>query len=100
MPTEHVSAALRRQVRTRARGLCEYCRCPARFTNAVFHCEHIFPREGGGRTTFDNNRTSDSRGTAPESARTTQLAPHPSRRRGTPTRREVKLYRCAFHRGQ
>src|SRR5712691_11456644 len=54
MPIEHVSAALRRQVRTRARGLCEYCRFPARFTNAAFHCEHILPREGGGRTTFDN----------------------------------------------
>lgn len=54
MPIEYVSAILRRQVRTRARGLCEYCRCPARFTNAAFHCEHVLPREGGGKTTFDN----------------------------------------------
>ena len=54
MPTEYVSAALRRQVRSRARGLCEYCRCPARFTNAAFHCEHILPRESGGKTIFDN----------------------------------------------
>ena len=54
MPSEYVSAALRRQVRARARGLCEYCLCPARFTNAPFHCEHIQPREAGGDTTLDN----------------------------------------------
>jgi HNH endonuclease len=54
MPSEHVPAALRRQVRIRAKGLCEYCRCPARFTNASFHCEHITPREAGGETTLDN----------------------------------------------
>src|SRR5882724_856754 len=41
MPSEHVPAALRRQVRIRARGLCEYCRCPALFTNASFHCEQL-----------------------------------------------------------
>jgi HNH endonuclease len=54
MPSEHVPAALRRQVRIRATGLCEYCRCPALFTNASFHCEHIIPREAGGETTLDN----------------------------------------------
>jgi 5-methylcytosine-specific restriction endonuclease McrA len=54
MSGDRVSAALRRQVRTRARGLCEYCRCSARFTTAAFHCEHIRPREAGGETTFDN----------------------------------------------
>jgi hypothetical protein len=54
MPSEHLPAALRRQVRIRARGLCEYCRCPALFTNASFHCEHITPREAGGETTLDN----------------------------------------------
>lgn len=54
MPNERVAAALRRQVSTRAQELCEYCRCPARFTNAAFHCEHIQPREAGGKTTFAN----------------------------------------------
>jgi len=54
MPSEYVPAALRRQVRIRARGLCEYCLCPARFTNASFHCEHITPREAGGEATSDN----------------------------------------------
>jgi hypothetical protein len=54
MPSEYVAAALRRQVRMRARGLCEYCHCPASFTNAAFHCEHITPREAGGEMTLDN----------------------------------------------
>ena len=54
MPSEHVPTALRRQVRARARGLCEYCRCPAHFTTAAFHCEHIQPREAGGETTLEN----------------------------------------------
>jgi hypothetical protein len=54
MPSERVPADLRRQVRLRARGLCEYCRCPTLFTNASFHCEHITPREAGGETTLDN----------------------------------------------
>ncbi len=54
MPSEHVPAALHRQVVKRARGLCEYCRCPAPYTNAAFHCEHIQPRDAGGETMLDN----------------------------------------------
>ena len=54
MPSERIPAALRRQVRARARGLCEYCRCSADFTTASFHCEHIRPREAGGEVTLDN----------------------------------------------
>lgn len=54
MSSEHVLAALRRQVIAQARGFCEYCCCPANFTNAAFHCEHIHPREAGGQTTLDN----------------------------------------------
>ena len=52
--SERVSSSLRRQVSEQARGLCEYCRCPAHFTNASFHCEHIRPRNAGGRTALDN----------------------------------------------
>ena len=52
--SERISSSLRRQVREQARGLCEYCRCPAHFTNASFHCEHIRPRNAGGRTSLDN----------------------------------------------
>jgi len=54
MPSEHIPASLRRQVRARARGLCEYCCCSADFTAAAFHCEHIRPREAGGEVTPDN----------------------------------------------
>jgi len=65
MTSERVPAALRRHVRARAKGCCEYCRCPADFTNAAFHCEalhevsaerseHIQPRDAGGETTLDN----------------------------------------------
>jgi hypothetical protein len=50
MTPEH----LRRQVRERAQGLCEYCLCPADLTSAPFHCEHIQPRNAGGETTLDN----------------------------------------------
>lgn len=52
--SERISRSLRRQVSEQAEGLCEYCRCPAHFTNASFHCEHIQPRNTGGRTTLDN----------------------------------------------
>ena len=54
MPSEYIPAVLRRQVRARAQGLCEYCRCSALFTTAAFHCEHILPREAGGEATLDN----------------------------------------------
>ncbi|MCZ6678117.1 MAG: HNH endonuclease signature motif containing protein [Candidatus Poribacteria bacterium] len=54
MRSERIPAALRRQVRERAQGLCEYCYCPVDFTNAAFHCEHIRPRDAGGETTLDN----------------------------------------------
>lgn len=52
--SERISLSLRRQVSERAQGFCEYCHCPALFTNASFHCEHIRPRNAGGRTTLDN----------------------------------------------
>ena len=52
--SERITPLLRRQVSEQARGLCEYCCCPADFTNASFHCEHIRPRNAGGRTTLDN----------------------------------------------
>ena len=52
--SERISPSLRRQVSEQARGLCEYCHCPAHFTNASFHCKHIRPRNAGGRTSLDN----------------------------------------------
>ena len=52
--SERISSSLHRQVSEQARDLCEYCHCPAHFTNASFHCEHIRPRNAGGRTALDN----------------------------------------------
>ena len=48
------SDRLRRQVRERANGLCEYCLCPDHLISAPFHCEHIQPRNAGGETALDN----------------------------------------------
>ena len=54
MFSERVSSSMRRRVRERAKEFCEYCRAPASFTSAAFHCEHIIPRKIGGKNTFDN----------------------------------------------
>lgn len=54
MFSERVSRSLRRRVRERANGLCEYCQAPANFAGASFHCEHISPRKIGGKSTLDN----------------------------------------------
>jgi len=44
----HVSAALRRAVRRRARGLCEYCRSCPELTGHDFTIDHIVPTSSGG----------------------------------------------------
>ena len=46
-----ISRALRRQIRARAAGRCEYCQYPDEFTCAPFVCEHIQPRAHGGGDT-------------------------------------------------
>ncbi len=48
------SDRLKLLIRHRANGLCEYCLCPAEFTSAPFHCEHIQPISESGTTTLDN----------------------------------------------
>lgn len=52
--SERVSAALRRTVASRAKGLCEYCRCPEGFSPDSFTVEHIKPRQAGGETIAEN----------------------------------------------
>lgn len=54
MLSERVSRLLRRRVRERANGLCEYCQASANFASASFHCEHIIPRKIGGKNALDN----------------------------------------------
>ena len=54
MPSESIPAALRRRVRERANGLCEYCRSSDNVSNASFHCDHILPRNADGKTELTN----------------------------------------------
>lgn len=54
MPEGRVTAALRRTVRERAQGCCEYCRSQARLATEPFAVEHIIPRFSGGKTELDN----------------------------------------------
>lgn len=54
MPSESIPAALRRSVRERANGLCEYCRSSDNISNASFHCDHILPRNTDGKTELAN----------------------------------------------
>ncbi len=49
-----MSAALRRRVRRRARGLCEYCRSCAECTGHEFTLDHIIPESRGGTDQFEN----------------------------------------------
>ncbi len=52
--SEHVSTALRRLVRTRAQGRCEYCMTPEAYAPEAFSVEHILPRSKRGTSTADN----------------------------------------------
>ncbi len=54
MPFERISLAIRRHVRERANGLCEYCQAPDSFATSPFHCDHIIPQSAGGENTLDN----------------------------------------------
>ena len=49
-----VSAAVRRIVRARARGRCEYCQTPEQFAPEALSVEHIVPRSGGGASGVEN----------------------------------------------
>ncbi len=52
--SERVSAAQRRTIASRAKNLCEYCRCPEEFSPDSFTVEHIKPRQAGGETIAEN----------------------------------------------
>jgi hypothetical protein len=49
-----IDANLRRLVRERARGRCEYCCLPQHAVDLTFHIEHIVARQHGGMDTPDN----------------------------------------------
>lgn len=45
---------LRRDVEQRAKGRCEYCQSPAKYSTQRFSLEHIIPRSQNGATSMDN----------------------------------------------
>jgi 5-methylcytosine-specific restriction endonuclease McrA len=51
---DRVTAKMRRAVAERARGYCEYCRCPDCFSPQPFSIDHTLPKSRGGRTEFEN----------------------------------------------
>ena len=50
----HVPAALRRLVRERAGGCCEYCRLPDDVSWLPHEPDHVIATKHGGETTADN----------------------------------------------
>jgi 5-methylcytosine-specific restriction endonuclease McrA len=51
---QHVPELLRRQVRIRAKGRCEYCLVPDEDTFFPHEPDHIIAEKHGGATTLDN----------------------------------------------
>lgn len=54
MSLTHVPAELRRLVRERAGGLCEYCRIAEAATFAPHEIDHVVAEKHGGETTAEN----------------------------------------------
>jgi len=50
----YVSTEIRRAVRERASGCCEYCLRSQQDIRLPYHAEHILPVQHGGTTTLDN----------------------------------------------
>jgi len=50
----YISTTLRRQVRERAGGRCEYCQCPETFSLDTFSIDHVLPFRDDGPTTLAN----------------------------------------------
>ena len=48
------TVAQRREVALRARGLCEYCCIPVKYSVQSFECEHILPIALGGDNSLNN----------------------------------------------
>ena len=48
------TVAQRREIEARAKGLCEYCHTPAKYSLQSFECDHIVPLARGGATSLSN----------------------------------------------
>jgi 5-methylcytosine-specific restriction endonuclease McrA len=78
MSVTHIPAELRRAVRQRANGSCEYCRIPEEDCLAYHEVDHVIAEKHTGETKFENlalcctlcnrRRGSDSASIDPESA--------------------------------
>lgn len=49
-----MKSSLKRRVRQRAGGACEYCRMPSAYYRAPFQIDHIVAEQHGGRTILSN----------------------------------------------
>jgi hypothetical protein len=54
MPRAKISKELKNQVIDRAKGCCEFCRAPKRFSHSSLHIEHHIPVSQGGANTAEN----------------------------------------------
>ncbi|WP_165235993.1 HNH endonuclease [Aquisphaera insulae] len=54
MSETRIPKRLRDQVRDRANGYCEYCRCPDIAGTAPYAVEHVIPESKGGATVPEN----------------------------------------------
>jgi hypothetical protein len=54
LPIVPIRDAIRKAVRERAQGLCEYCHSPERSSSDVFTIEHTTPRSLGGSDELSN----------------------------------------------
>ena len=54
MPEARRRSVVRRAVRERAKGCCEYCRSPDDCSPAPFHVEHVFPETLDGSDDLEN----------------------------------------------
>lgn len=72
---KHISATLRRFVRERAAGYCEYCLSQDNFTTEPFVVEHIQPLAAGGKTVLDNLAYACSGCNGSKAAKTSAIDP-------------------------
>ena len=54
MSVSHISVALRRRIRERSRGLCEYCLISEKDTFFPHEPDHIIAEKHGGETVSEN----------------------------------------------